>query len=207
MKKHILSIMILFFCLFLSLQTCSKADDVIIGTGVIFKSGNVNFTTNHPMHFSSINVVTTPHYLWMNNTRICVTPLSSYVNVELSYLIPHPLVSVSGDKILGFNASKTVGRVWFNFSGLKTNYWYKWRNDTSPYNLIYSNASGGINFSFVSWSTHGFVVYDLGAFSGGVGGGGGSANKRTTSYFIIGLCFGTAAGALILNRKRKKNLG
>jgi hypothetical protein len=156
------------------------------------------------MPFSSINVVTSPHYLWMNDTRICVTPISSYVNVELSYLIPHPLVSVPGDKILGFNASKTVGRVWFNFTGLKTNYWYKWRNDTSPFSLIYSNASGGINFSFVSWSTHSFMVYDFGALSGGVGGGPVGSSYRITSFFLVGLMAGILVGGLILNNRRKK---
>lgn len=178
--------------------------DTIIGSGVIFKAGNANFTTSHSMIFSDISVVGSPAYLWLNTTRLCITPVSSYVTVNLSYLSPHPLVSVANEKILGFNATKATGRVWFNFTGLKTNYWYKYRNDSSPFTLVLSNGSGGVNFSFIGWSKHDFGLYDAGVSGGSTGGGLVGSSNRVTSFFLIGVVAGVLVGGLILNNRRKK---
>jgi hypothetical protein len=99
------------------------------------------------------------------NFRFNQIPNSAKVNITLNSIIANPLTAVSGNTILDYTrvTAATPIKVWYNMTGLKPTYVYRYVVDPpGADNYILSNASGGLHINSTLTGTHQYIVYDYG---------------------------------------------
>ena len=133
------------------------SDDVVFGVG------NQNYTLTSDTE--SIDCVyVADSWIRFNTTDFNVTSTND-INITLSYLDDNIAGASAGDTVLSFNASSSVGLVYFNLSGFSPSTVYTLYRDDAAVNAYTADASGVLNMTNTVWSDHDFDV-KTGSFDG-----------------------------------------
>lgn len=155
MKTMILLLIGLLLLCYLSINAEAE---LVIGTNIIFQSGNENYTVDSgTMKFSRIQINDT--WMCFNDTGFNITS-PNYIDISLENIATTIIGASVNTNVLSFKADTTGGKVWFNISGFEINQSYDVRRDNVLLNSLTSNATGVISFSSNIWSVHSFDILE-----------------------------------------------
>ena len=163
----------------------SVSADYTLDDSSVFQIDNVNYTFPAAgITFNSYGYNET--MIYFENTYFNVSSTNN-LDIELSYLNDNIAGASVGDTVLSFNASSSVGLVYFNLSGFDANQSYEVYRDNSKIQGLTSDADGVIRWTNTVWSEHDFDIKEGGNYVQVTYGRSALAEITPMGYDVLGM--------------------
>jgi hypothetical protein len=125
--------------------------------GITWTVDNETYGISVPMSFD--NWTLGAHWIRFNGLGFNITSTNP-IYLNFSYFNNQPRTTIPGETVYTYTMTCAAGTTWFNISGLKPSYQYKYKLDGGDYTNINTDATGLLSYSYNAWSTHTYGLYD-----------------------------------------------